>query len=181
MAATANSKLSAELELLKLAFKSSSTYLSNLFNEFKKHLKQKDLINKVNSFEKECKTELTSEMRANLAKEIDIIEAKLKELKESEEADVDDADLDEPNDPEEEDDDEDDDDDEEDEDEKEISNLIQNATSRIQKWYFNNRTLICLNIQNCKEAYLLNGLDERLVIVLDEYLSNKGVESLKSK
>lgn len=178
-----NSKLSSDLDQLKILLKSSSNYLTNLFNDLRKQLRSIDLKSKVNQFEKEhLSNQLTVEIQNELKKQIELIESKLKELKESDEqTDVDETDLDEQDDIEEEDEEDDDDEDELDDDEKDINELIQSSLSKAQKCLFNNKSLIYLNSQNCKETSLLNGYDERLIIVSDEYLSNKGIENLKKK
>jgi len=141
------------------------------------------------------------EFKNEIIKMIEIIELKIKNYKETDfntnnqdsddECDDDEDDEDTDNDDSDDDDDDGDDSDEDEDDAddqdgedlkyKEIKNLLQIENIKIKKNLLSNRSFISLNKLNCKDPFLLNGYESKLIICLDECFCEQSILSLKKK
>lgn len=204
-------RLNNELEQIKFMFNSSQKYLENYFDKLKNdHLsalgaassfKEDEITKKLDTYRIEClkKNEFNNEEFKNeIQKMIEIIELKIKNYKETdcntnnqdsddecddndEDEDTDNDDSDDDDDSDEDEDDGDDEDEEEDLKYKEIKNLLQIENIKIKKKFLSNRSFISLNKLNCKDPFLLNGYESKLIICLDECFCEQSILSLKKK
>jgi phosphopantothenoylcysteine synthetase/decarboxylase len=164
--------------------------------------KEDEITKKLDTYRIEClkKNEFNNEEFKNeIQKMIEIIELKIKNYKETdcntnnqdsddecddndEDTDNDDSDDDDEDDSDEDEDDADDEDDEEEDLKyKEIKNLLQIENIKIKKKFLSNRSFISLNKLNCKDPFLLNGYESKLIICLDECFCEQSILSLKKK